>query len=325
MRSVWVLAEHSECRLKRVTLELLTKAREVSQAIQGSVGAVLVGSGIEGLAPELQKWADKVYVVDNEALKDYTPDAYARAITALFEREKPIIFLIPASSTGKDLAPKLTARFDAAFASSCTDLVMDGGRLVAIRPVLGEKAFVRVGFRSPLQIMTIRPNVLQVAEPGSPANGAVEKVDVTFQDEDLRTKILEVTKAAGKIELTEASIIVSGGRGMGGPENFKVIEDLADALGGAVGASRSAVDAGWRPHSDQVGQTGKVVNPTLYIACGISGAIQHLAGMKSSRWIVAINKDAEAPIFKIANYGIVANLFDVIPTLTEEIKTLKAD
>ena len=163
MRFIWVLAEHSECRLKRVTFELLTKAREVAQAIQGNVGAVLVGSGIEGLAPELQKWADKVYVVDNETLKDYTPDAYAKTVTTLFEIEKPIMFLIPASSTGRDLAPKLTARFDAAFASSCTDLVMDSGRLIAIRPVLGEKAFVRVGFKSPMQIMTIRPLIHALA------------------------------------------------------------------------------------------------------------------------------------------------------------------
>jgi electron transfer flavoprotein alpha subunit len=277
------------------------------------------------MVPDLQKWASKVWVVDHPSLENYTPDAYAKAITTIFEKERPIMLLLAASSNGRDLAPKLAARFDGALASSCTEVMMDGGRLVAVRPVLGETAFVRVGFKSPLQIMTIRPNVIPLAEPESPSNGTVEKVDVTFDEKDLRTKVLEVTKAAGKVELTEASIIVSGGRGMGGPENFKILEELADVLGAAVGASRSAVDAGWRPHSEQVGQTGKVVNPTLYIACGISGAIQHLAGMKTSRWIVAINKDPEAPIFKMADFGIVANLFDVVPKLAEEIKTMKTD
>ncbi len=325
MRNVWVLAEHTDCKLKRVTFELLTKGREICAAVDGTLCVVLIGSSVESMVPDLQKWASKVWVVDHPSLENYTPDAYAKAMTALFEKEKPIMLLLAASSNGRDLAPKLAARFDGALASSCTDVVMEGSRLIAVRPVLGETAFVRVGFKSPLQIMTVRPNVIPVAEPENPSNGTVEKVDVTFDEKDLRTKVLEVTKAAGKVELTEASIIVSGGRGMGGPENFKILEELADVLGAAVGASRSAVDAGWRPHSEQVGQTGKVVNPTLYIACGISGAIQHLAGMKTSRWIVAINKDPEAPIFKMANFGIVANLFDVVPKLAEEIKTMKAD
>lgn len=325
MRNVWVLAEHTDCKLKRVTFELLTRGREICAAVGGTLCAVLIGAGVESMVPDLQKWASKVWVVDHPPLENYTPDAYAKAMTTLFEKERPIMLLLAASSNGRDLAPKLAARFDGALASSCTEVVMDGGRLVAVRPVLGETAFVRVGFKSPLQIMTVRPNVIPVAEPESPSNGTVEKVDVTFDEKDLRTKVLEVTKAAGKVELTEASIIVSGGRGMGGPENFKMLEELADVLGAAIGASRSAVDAGWRPHSEQVGQTGKVVNPTLYIACGISGAIQHLAGMKTSRWIVAINKDPEAPIFKMANFGIVANLFDVVPKLAEEIKVMKTD
>lgn len=325
MRNIWVLAEHTDCKLKRVTFELLTKGREICAAVGGTLCVVLIGSGVESMVPDLQKWTSKVWVVDHPSLENYTPDAYAKAMTTLFEKERPIMLLLAASSNGRDLAPKLAARFDGALASSCTEVVMDGGRLVAVRPVLGETAFVRVGFKSPLQIMTVRPNVIPVAEPESPSNGTVEKVDVTFDEKDLRTKVLEVTKAAGKVELTEASIIVSGGRGMGGPENFKMLEELADVLGAAIGASRSAVDAGWRPHSEQVGQTGKVVNPTLYIACGISGAIQHLAGMKTSRWIVAINKDPEAPIFKMANFGIVANLFDVVPKLAEEIKVMKTD
>ncbi|MFQ5910076.1 MAG: electron transfer flavoprotein subunit alpha/FixB family protein [Thermoplasmata archaeon] len=325
MKNVWVLAEHADGKLKRVTFELLTKGREICSGTDGVLSAVLVGSGVEGMAPDLQKWAGKVWVVDNPSLGDYTPDAYAKAITTLFERERPTMMLLAASSNGRDLAPKLAARFDGALASSCTDVVLDGGRLVAVRPVLGEKAFVRIGFKSPLRILSIRPNVVPVVEPENPAGGTVEKVVISLEESDLRAKVLEVTKAAGKVELTEANIIVSGGRGMGGPENFRILEELADVMGGAVGASRSAVDAGWRPHSDQVGQTGKVVNPTLYLACGISGAIQHLAGMKSSRWIVAINKDPEAPIFKIADFGIVANLFDVVPKLTEEIRAIKDD
>ncbi|MFQ6128397.1 MAG: electron transfer flavoprotein subunit alpha/FixB family protein [Thermoplasmata archaeon] len=325
IRNIWVLAEHADGKFKRVTFELLTKGREIGDAIDGSLSVILIGSAVEGMAPDLQKWASKVWVVDHPSLEHYTPDGYAKAITTLFQKQKPLMLLIAASSNGKDLAPKLAARFDGALASSCTDVMLNGGRLVALRPVLGEKAFVKIGFKSPLQILTIRPNVVPVVEPENPANGVVEKVEITFEEGELRTKVLEVTKAEGKIELTEANIIVSGGRGMGGPENFRILEELADVVGAAVGASRSAVDAEWRPHSDQVGQTGKVVNPTLYIACGISGAIQHLAGMKSSRWIVAINKDPEAPIFKIANFGIVANLFDVVPKLTEEIKAIKAD
>lgn len=325
MKNVWVLTEHADGKLKRVTYELLTKGKEICSEINGTLSAILVGSGVGSMAPDLQKWASKIWVIDHPSLEQYAPDAYARAITTLFQKEKPLMFLIAASSNGRDLAPKLAARFDGAFASSCTDVMIDGDRLVAVRPVLGEKAFLRIGFRSPLQILTIRPNVIPVVEPGNPSSGDIENVNVAFEESDLRTKVLETTKAEGKIELTEANIIVSGGRGMGGPENFKILEELAGIVGAAVGASRSAVDAGWRPHSDQVGQTGKVVNPTLYIACGISGAIQHLAGMKSSRWIVAINKDPEAPIFKIANFGIVANLFDVVPKLTEEIKAIKAD
>ena len=323
MRNIWVLVEHGDRKIKRVTFELLTKGREICAAMDGTLSAVIIGQGTDEMLPELHKWASRIWVVDNPALENYTPDAYAKAITALFEQEKPLMLLMAASSNGKDLAPKLAARFDAALASSCTDLRMDGGRLTAIRPVLGEKAFVHVGFKSPLQIVTLRPNVIPALEPETPSEGAVEKVDVAF--DDVRTKILEVAKAQGKVELTEATTIVSGGRGLGGPDGFKILEDLAGIVGGAVGASRSAVDAGWRPHSDQVGQTGKVVNPTLYIACGISGAIQHLAGMKTSRWIVAINKDPEAPIFKIADYGIVGNLFDVVPILTEEIRSMKAD
>jgi electron transfer flavoprotein alpha subunit len=325
MRNVWVLTEHGDKKLKRVTFELLTKGREICTAVDGTLSAVIIGHGTEDMVPDLQKWADKVWVVDDPALENYTPDTSASAMTTLFERERPIMLLMAASSIGRDLAPKLAARFDGALASSCTDVVMEGGRLIAVRPMLGEKAFVRVGFKSPLQIMTVRPNVIPIVEAEASSSGTVEKVDVTFDEKDLRTKVLEVTKAAGKVELTEASVIVSGGRGMGGPEGFKILEELAGIVGGAVGASRSAVDASWRPHSDQVGQTGKVVNPTLYIACGISGAIQHLAGMKTSKWIVAINKDPEAPIFKIANFGIVGNLFDVVPTLTEEIRSMMAD
>ncbi|MCJ2512641.1 MAG: electron transfer flavoprotein subunit alpha/FixB family protein, partial [Candidatus Thermoplasmatota archaeon] len=228
MRTVWVLAEHADRKLKRVTFELLTKGREICAVVGGTLCAVLIGSGVEGMAPDLQKWASKVWVVDHPSLENYTPDAYAKAITTIFEKERPIMLLLAASSNGRDLAPKLAARFDGALASSCTDVVMDGGRLIGVRPVLGETAFVRVGFKSPLQIMTIRPNVIPIAEPESPSNGTIEKVDVTFDEKDLRTKVLEVTKAAGKVELTEASIIVSGGRGIGGPVGPLVVRQLSE-------------------------------------------------------------------------------------------------
>jgi electron transfer flavoprotein alpha subunit len=221
---------------------------------------------------------------------------------------------------GKDLAPRVAARLKAGLAADCIALKWDGGSIVATRPVYAGKGLIDLKVNSPRKVFTLRPNVFS---PGS-ANGAaaaVEKLNLNLQDTDFLARVTGVTVTkAGRPDLTEANIIVSGGRGLGGPENFKMIEDLADVLGAAVGASRAAVDAGWRPHEDQVGQTGKTVSPSLYVAVAISGAIQHLAGMSSSKYIVAVNKDKDAPIFQVADYGIVGDAFEVIPELSAQMK-----
>ena len=323
MPNVWVIAEVKEGKLKKVTLELLSKGQELASKLGGSLEGVLAGSGVEGLAAEMGRYgASKVYVADDAALAVFNGEAYANVIAKLIEENKPQVVLIGASINGKDLAPRLSAKLGAGLASDCTEIGIADGKLTAKRPIFAGKAFASVAFKSDIQIATVRPNVTPVAEP---KDSAAEVVKATPAIGDVKSKIVDtVMAAAGKIELTEANVIVSGGRGMKGPENYPLIEEMAKVLGAAVGASRAAVDAGWRPHSDQVGQTGKTVNPSLYIACGISGAIQHLAGMSSSKCIVAVNKDAEAPIFKVADYGIVGDLFNVVPVMTEEFKKLLA-
>jgi len=322
---VWVLAEQKEGKLRKVTFEMLSKGREIAEAFGCNLVSILLGWNMEPLAEELLGWSDLVYLADDPALKDYTTDAYCKLIAEQVSSQKARVFLCASSSSGKDLAPRLAARLNAPLASDCTNIEVKDGRLFIARPVLGEKALLKVTFSDDcLQMATVRPNVLPITQPRETRKGEIVRIEVALKEEDLRAKVLEVIKGIGsKVELTEANIVVSGGRGMKGPENFKILEELAEVLGGAVGASRAAVDAGWRPHSFQVGQTGKVVNPTLYIACGISGAIQHLAGMKNSKYIVAINKDPEAPIFKVADYGIVGDLFKVVPLLTQELKKIK--
>ncbi len=323
MPNVWVIAEVKEGKLKKVTLELLSKGQELASKAGGALEGVLVGSGVEGLAAEMGSYgASKVFLAEDAALAGYNGEAYANVIAKLIEENKPGIVLLGASINGKDLAPRLSAKLGAGLVSDCTEIDVADGKLTAKRPIFAGKAFAKLAFKSDIQIATVRPNVNPIAEP---KGGAPEVVKVAAAVGDVKAKVVDTQlAAAGKIELTEANVIVSGGRGMKGPENYKLIEDMAAVLGAAVGASRAAVDAGWRPHGDQVGQTGKTVNPSLYIACGISGAIQHLAGMSSSKCIVAVNKDAEAPIFKVADYGIVGDLFNIVPVMTDEFKKLLA-
>jgi len=326
MPGFWVIAEHKEGKIKKVSLELLSKGQELAKKTGWELGAVLLGSGVEGLAATLGHYgAQKVYLAQSDKLAQYTADAYAKVACDIIEEHKPDIVLTGATIQGKDYAPKLAAKLKTGLATDCTALDMgEEGKLMITRPIYAGKAFTKLVITGVPQMATVRPNVMPLAAPDTSKSAQIVNVDVKLGDADLRTKVLEiVAAAAGKIELTEADIIVSGGRGMKGPENFKILEDLAGVLGAAVGASRAAVDAGWRSHADQVGQTGKTVAPTLYIACGISGAIQHLAGMSSSKFIVAVNKDPEAPIFKIADYGLVADLFQVVPLLAEEFKKLK--
>jgi electron transfer flavoprotein alpha subunit len=323
-KGVWIVAEARDGAYRKVSFEIASAARKLADQLGDEVCAVLCGSGIEGKAAELGKYGvDKVYVADNAALEPYTTDAHAAAVAKIVKEKDPAILLFGASVQGKDLSARLVGKLATGLATDCTDLKIEGGKLIAVRPMYAGKCFGEVAFEATPAMASLRPNVFAIAENAKA--GAVEKFDPALDAGQLKTKVAEVAKdTSGKIELTEANIIVSGGRGMKGPENFPMLEDLAKVLGAAVGASRAAVDAGWRPVNDQVGQTGKTVSPNLYIACGISGAIQHLAGMSSSKFIVAINKDPEAPIFQRADYGIVDDLFKVVPEVTAAAKKILA-
>jgi len=327
-KGIWVIAEQRDGKLKKVTLEMLSKAKEMAQQGGDEVTALLLGSKVEGLAADLGNYgADKVQVYEADSLKDYTTDAYTKVIADAIKEGEPAIVLGAATATGKDLLPRVATRLGTGLAGDCIDLKIDGGKLMATRPIYAGKCIVEAGVESDPQMASVRPNVLAVGEVDTSKQAEVIKKDVNVSDADLKAVLKEIVKGASEqVGLTEAVIIVSGGRAMKSEENFKILWDLADALGtgSTVGASRAAVDSGYAGHSMQVGQTGKVVNPNLYIACGISGAIQHLAGMRTSKVIVAINKDPEAPIFQKADYGIVGDLFKVVPLLTEEVKKLKS-
>ncbi len=318
---ILAFAEQRDNKLKKVAFEVAHAAVQLGGQISGESAGLVIGNGIEKAASELGGFGiKKVYIAEDGRLSLYSTTAYARIIAETAESISADVILLPASAMGKDLAPRVAARLKAGLAADCIALNGDGGSIVATRPVYAGKGLVDVKVNSPKKVFTLRPNVFS---PGS-ANGTsaeIEKLKLNLQDTDFSCKVtgVSVTKA-GRPDLTEANIIVSGGRGLGGPDNFKMIEDLAGILGAAVGASRAVVDAGWRQHEDQVGQTGKTVSPSLYIAVAISGAIQHLAGMSSSKCIVAINKDKDAPIFQVADYGIVGDAFEVVPELSAQIK-----
>ena len=321
-KGVMIVAEQRDGALRKISLELASTARKLADQTGDEVSAILLGSGIEGLAAELGKYGvDKVFVGDNAAMEPYVTEAHAAVVAKVVKENDPAILLLGASVQGKDLSSRVAAKLATGLATDCTDVKLDGGKFVAIRPLYAGKCFGEIVFESTPAMASLRPNVFPAAENAKA--GAVVKVDAAVEAQ--KSKVLEVQKdTSGKVDLTEANVIVSGGRGMKGPEGYAILEELADVLKGTVGASRAAVDAGWRPQKDQVGQTGKVVSPNLYIACGISGAIQHLAGMSSSKCIVAINKDAEAPIFTKADYGVVDDLFKVVPELTAVCKKLVA-
>jgi electron transfer flavoprotein alpha subunit len=318
-QGVFAITEQRDAELRKVSFEAVSEGRRLADGLGTDLTAVILGSGVEGFADELKKYGpDKILVADDPALADYTTDAYTNVLTELIHASDPAVIIMGASAQGKDLAGRLAARLDAGVAMDCVGIKIDNGNLTYTRPMFGGKILADVEIEGNPQIVAIRPNVMNVNEVSK--NCAIEKPAV--QVGELKTRVVEKKMETGdKIELTEADIIVSGGRGTGG--DYAVIEALANELGAAVGASRSAVDEGWRPHSDQVGQTGKTVSPTLYVACGISGAIQHLAGMSTSKYIVAINKDEEAPIFSRADYGITGDLFEVVPAITEEVKKIK--
>jgi electron transfer flavoprotein alpha subunit len=322
-QGVWTIAEQRDGQIRKVTYEMVSEGRRLADALGQELTVILLGSNIKDKAAELGHYgADKVMVADDAKLEPYTTDAYVSVLSELAKTNEPALLLIGASAQGKDLSARLAASLGVGMAQDCTNFSVEDGNLVATRPIYAGKAYAKVTFENSWpQMATARPNVMSISEPDTSKSAEIVDASVSLDDNALKTKVADTVKdESGKVDLTEADKIVSGGRGMKGPENYKILEDLADLIGATVGASRSAVDAGWRPHSDQVGQTGKVVSPNLYIACGISGAIQHLAGMSTSKVIAAINKDPDAPIFQKADYGVVADLFDVVPALTEAVK-----
>jgi electron transfer flavoprotein alpha subunit len=324
-QGIWIVAEQREGELRKISFELVSEGRRLADKMGQSLTAILLGSNIKEKASMLGKYgADKVIVADDNSLATYTTDAYVSVLAQLAQANEPAIILLGASAQGKDLSGRLAARLGVGMAQDCVSFSLENSNLVAKRPIYAGKAYATVTFKDSVpQIATARPNVFELNEPDESRSAEVVDAEFSLDDSQLKTNVVELIQEAGvKIDLTEAERIVSGGRGMKGPENYSIIERLADLIGATVGASRSAVDAGWRPHSDQVGQTGKVVSPNLYIACGISGAIQHLAGMSTSKYIVAINKDPDAPIFQKADYGVVGDLFDVVPALIEEMKKI---
>ncbi len=324
---VWVFIEQRGGQIRNVSLELVGEGRKLADELGEELAGVVIGDGVADLAKEVfASGADKVYLVEHALLKDYSTDGYAAAFTALIGKYRPSVILLGATNDGRDLGPRVAARVKTGLTADCTGLSIDPEtRLVAwTRPAFGGNIMATIFCpdRRP-QMGTVRPKVFKKPQPDYGRSGALVRESVALAAADVRTKLEDVIQVCTtSCNLEDAEIIVSGGRGLGNPEGFKLIQDLADALGGTVGASRAAVDAGWKPYPHQVGQTGKTVGPKIYFACGISGAIQHLAGMQTSDMIVAINKDPDAPIFKVAHYGIVGDLYEVIPAL---IAKLKAD
>ena len=318
-----VFIEQRDGKIRKASLEALSLARKLGG---GPPAAVLPGKSVASLAKELGAYgAGKVYVADSDQLALYSNKGYVGALDAATKKESPDAVLIAATAMGKDVAPRFAARHDVSVLADVMELRIEGDRLVAWRPVYSGKARAEVDCGSAkLQVATTRPNVFPAEAVSGAADPAIETLDLG--DFAPRARVLRVeTSESKELDVSEADVIVSGGRGIKGPENWPVIKDLQQALGAALGASRAVVDAGWIDHQHQVGQTGKVVSPTLYVACGISGAIQHLAGMGTSKVIVAINKDPEAPIFKVATYGVVGDIFQIIPEFAKAVRAAKAE
>ncbi|MGQ9631768.1 MAG: electron transfer flavoprotein subunit alpha/FixB family protein [bacterium] len=314
-------AEQRDGKLRKVAFEVARASKSLADDVGAESIAAVVGSGVGKIASSLGEYgADRVLVAEDETFRNYSPDGYCRALVEMIRRCKPDVVLLPASSMGRDLAPRVAANLEAGLLSDCIDLKWESGKLQAKRPIYAGKLIATVVSDSSPQIATLRPNIFPAER--IEGRGSAPTEDVAVGLENLREIVKDVVETESKLDLTEARVIVAGGRGVQSPENFRLLEELAEVLGGAVGASRAAVDAGWRPHADQVGQTGKTVSPDLYIACGISGSIQHLAGIMGAKCIVAINKDPDAPIFKVANYGVVGDLFRVVPALTEEFRRI---
>ena len=327
-RGVWVFVEQTEGEVAKVSWELMGKGRELADTLGVELCGIVVGERVEPLCDEAFCYgADKVYLVDAPVFRHYRTEAYLKVLCQLIDDYKPEIILMGATGLGRDLAGAVATVVGTGLTADCTGLGIDGQRnLMQTRPAFGGNIMATImcdKFRP--QMATVRPHVMQQPERNDTAGGEVVRVKCQVREEDVLTKVLEIIsdKKKDHIDVAGAEFIVSGGRGMMGKENFAMLQELADELGGVVGASRSAVDAGWMPHERQVGQTGKTVRPKIYIACGISGAIQHLVGMQDSDLIIAINRDKDAPIFEVAHYGIVGDLFQVVPAIISDLRSRK--
>lgn len=328
-KDVWVYIETAHGKPRNVGLELLGQGRILADKTKQNLVGVVIGKNTDEAIKEVMNYGtDKIIVVEGDEYEDYNTDSYTTALTTLINKYKPSVILIGATNNGRDLGPRVACRVQTGLTADCTDLGIDetSGNVAWTRPAFGGNimATILCPDHRP-QIGTVRPNVFKKPETDTSNQSEIIKEEIKVDAKDIRTKLVDFIKLASEesVNLEEANIIVSGGRGLGKAENFAIIKELADVLGGTVAASRAAVDADWIPAIHQVGQTGKTVGPKIYVACGISGAIQHIAGMSSSDIIIAINKDEDAPIFDVADYGIVGDLFEVVPTLTEEIKKLK--
>ena len=323
-KGVWVFAEQRAGKIMPVVFELLGEGKKLANEIGTELCAILCGSDIAGLADELIAYgADKVYVADAPELLNYTTDGYSKVINDAIKEYKPEIVLYGATHIGRDLAPCLAVKANTGLTADCTVLEIDpeDKKIKQTRPAFGGNLMATIVCPNTRpQMSTVRPGVMQKAEYDATRKGEVVKLDVKFAEGDIRTKVIEIVKNAGEtVSLTDAEVIVAGGMGLGNEEGFKLLQQLADKLGGVVAATRACVDAGWIDHSYQVGQTGTTVKPRIYFACGISGAIQHVSGMQDSDYIIAINKNESAPIFEVADYGIVGDLYKVIPAIIEEL------
>ena len=317
---VWI--EQEDGQADPIAWQAMAAARKIAGGLGGSLNAVVFGDGVGDVARQaIEAGADRVYTVQDPSLGRYRVEPYAKLLAKILENEPPSVVLMGASTAGLELSAYAAALVGAGLAPDCTDLRVEGDQLAAVRPALVGNLVSTVSFKGTgHRFLSVRRNIFQPADRDGSRTGEVIEVSAVLAEDEIATKVESVETADGTVSLTEASIIVSGGRGVGGPEGFQPVRELADALGGALGASRAAVDAGWIPYAHQVGQTGKTVQPDLYIACGISGAIQHLAGMKNARVIVAINKDADVPLYRHAHYGIAGDLFSYLPAIAEEVK-----
>lgn len=328
-KGILVFAEKQDGKIKDCTLELLSVGRKLADQLHQDLSAVLIGHEVEAICPTLFAYgADQVYLIENPKLKHYLTETYVEVLAAAIEEKKPSIVLIGATTTGRDIAPRISTRLRTGLTADCTGLEIEEGTglLVQIRPAFGGNimAAIKCSNYRP-QMASVRPKVMKKSAPNLGRKGLIVKMETKNDFARLRTQLIKIVSGnENVVGLDEAEIVVSGGRGLEKPENFKLLEELAKILGGTVGASRAAVDAGWKPHSFQVGQTGKTICPKLYIACGISGAIQHLVGMQTSDIIIAINKDPEAAIFKAADLGIVGDLFQIVPAVISMVKEYKA-